>query len=67
MENPSKFVYYESIKRDLNKRLKIDSRCDARLKAFFHPFYYESRKAKAEYTPGIHSKSQHLFRFIMNH
>ena len=28
-----KFVYYESIKRDLNKRLIFDSRCDARLKA----------------------------------
>ena len=27
------FVYYESIKRELNKRLKFDSRCDARLKA----------------------------------
>jgi hypothetical protein len=26
-------VYYESIKRELNKRLKFDSRCDARLKA----------------------------------
>jgi hypothetical protein len=25
--------YYESIKRELNKRLKFDSRCDARLKA----------------------------------
>ena len=25
-------VYYESIKRELNKRLKFDSRCDARLK-----------------------------------
>ncbi len=27
------FVYYESIKRELNKRLAFDSRCDARLKA----------------------------------
>ena len=27
------FVYYESIKRELNKRLIFDSRCDARLKA----------------------------------
>ena len=26
------FVYYESIKRELNKRLKFDSRCDERLK-----------------------------------
>ena len=26
------FVYYESIKRELNKRLIFDSRCDARLK-----------------------------------
>ena len=26
------FVYYESIKRELNKRLMFDSRCDARLK-----------------------------------
>ena len=26
-------VYYESIKRELNKRLIFDSRCDARLKA----------------------------------
>ena len=25
-------VYYESIKRELNKRLIFDSRCDARLK-----------------------------------
>ena len=25
-------VYYESIKRELNKRLIVDSRCDARLK-----------------------------------
>ncbi len=25
--------YYESIKGELNKRLKFDSRCDARLKA----------------------------------
>ena len=29
---PMKFVYYESIKRKLNKRLKFDSRCDGRLK-----------------------------------
>ena len=28
-----KFVYYESIKRKLNKRLTFDSWCDARLKA----------------------------------
>ena len=27
------FVYYESINRELNKRLLFDSRCDARLKA----------------------------------
>ena len=26
------FVYYESIKREVNKRLKFDSRCDTRLK-----------------------------------
>ena len=26
-------VYYESIKRELNKRLIFDCRCDARLKA----------------------------------
>jgi hypothetical protein len=26
-------VYYESIKRELNKRLIFDSRCEARLKA----------------------------------
>ena len=26
------FVYYESIKRELNKRLIFDSRCDTRLK-----------------------------------
>ena len=26
------FVYYESTKRDLNKRLIFDSRCDTRLK-----------------------------------
>ena len=26
------FVYYESIKRDLNKKLIFDSRCDVRLK-----------------------------------
>ena len=27
------FVYYESIKRELNKRLIFECRCDARLKA----------------------------------
>ena len=27
------FVYYESIKRELNQKLIFDSRCDARLKA----------------------------------
>ena len=27
------FVHYESIKRELNKRLKFDNRCDASLKA----------------------------------
>ena len=27
------FVYYESIKRELDKRLIFDSRCDTRLKA----------------------------------
>ena len=26
------FVYYESMKRELNKRLIFDSRCDGRLK-----------------------------------
>ena len=28
-----RFVYYESIKRELNKRLVFECRCDARLKA----------------------------------
>ena len=27
------FVYYESIKREINKRLTFECRCDARLKA----------------------------------
>ena len=30
--NHGYFVYYESIKRELNKRLIFDSRCDVRLK-----------------------------------
>ncbi len=31
-ESDSPDVYYESIKRELNKGLKFDSRCDARLR-----------------------------------
>ena len=33
LTGPFFFVYYESIKRELNKRLIFECRCDARLKA----------------------------------
>jgi hypothetical protein len=32
MKGEEMFVYYESIKRELNKRLIFECRCDARLK-----------------------------------
>ena len=31
-ERESLFIYYESIKRELNKRLILECRCDPRLK-----------------------------------
>jgi hypothetical protein len=54
-----KFVYYESIKGEINKRLIFECRCDARLKD------KDEGSTRLEYTMW-REESRSFYLFIMN-